>query len=229
MPISSEAAAVPPDYSLRLDHSDNIQDEGKGSVEPDQDQPSEVSQPHSCGLGSNLLAKHQVFSLESRLRAHPRSDHEQKPGQEREHRALQYHTRAVSSRRIGFSVGTTLIEAWNQSGPGCPHAPLSTARRAKSKSLNPYAGEFLVCEHKDNDETINAGTAFSTVGFTGSDKSSYGGRSSRIANRLRLNASRFAPSVRRTLRFPAMAARASIKLGKPSCTRMPPAGGLSTG
>ena len=28
-----------------------------------------------------------------------------KLGQEREHRALQYHTRAVSSRRIGFSVG----------------------------------------------------------------------------------------------------------------------------
>ena len=52
MPVSSEAAAVPPDYTLRLDHLDRIQDGGKGSVELDQGQPIEVSQPlDSCGLG----------------------------------------------------------------------------------------------------------------------------------------------------------------------------------
>ena len=62
MPISSEAAAVPPDFSGL---TTAIAFKMEGSVEPDQDQPIEVLSRTPVGLLRRvyLLAKHQVFSL----------------------------------------------------------------------------------------------------------------------------------------------------------------------
>ena len=46
VPVGSEAASVPPDYGLRFDHGDRIQNWEK-AVQPDQDQPVEVAEPNS--------------------------------------------------------------------------------------------------------------------------------------------------------------------------------------
>jgi hypothetical protein len=45
-PIGSKAAPMPPDNGFRLDHNDHIQNRGKESVQPDEDQPIDVPEPH---------------------------------------------------------------------------------------------------------------------------------------------------------------------------------------
>src|ERR1035437_8822230 len=70
VPIGPKAAPMPPDRGLGLDHRDRIQNGREASVQPDEDQPIDVPQPHPrSGLAAqndHLLTQNQVFSLEAR-------------------------------------------------------------------------------------------------------------------------------------------------------------------
>jgi hypothetical protein len=61
---------MPPDHGLGLYDGDRIQNRGEESVQPDEDQPIDVPQPHPrSGLAAqndHLLTQNQVFSLEAR-------------------------------------------------------------------------------------------------------------------------------------------------------------------
>ena len=69
-PVGPKAASMPPDNGLGLDHGDRIWNRGEKSVQPDQDQPIDVPEPHpQRGLSAqddHLLTQDDVFGLESR-------------------------------------------------------------------------------------------------------------------------------------------------------------------
>jgi hypothetical protein len=69
-PVCPKAAPVPPDHGLGLDHDDCIQNRGKASVQPDEDQPIYVPQPHPrrslAAEDDYLLTQDNVFSREAR-------------------------------------------------------------------------------------------------------------------------------------------------------------------
>ncbi len=45
-PTGRKAASMPPDHGLGLDHRDRIQNRGEESVQPDEDQPTDIPEPH---------------------------------------------------------------------------------------------------------------------------------------------------------------------------------------
>ena len=109
--ISAESAIRhTQDQCLRLDDCDRIQNRGKQSVYPNEDQPVGVSQPHPRpGLAAqddHLLPQHQNFSLESRPCLQSRSYDEQELDQKLDHRAFNYHSPTGASPWIKFSVST---------------------------------------------------------------------------------------------------------------------------
>ena len=69
-PIRPKAAPMPPDHSLGLDHSDSIQNRGEESVQPDEEQPIDVPEPHPrrklAAQDDHLLTQDNVFGLEAR-------------------------------------------------------------------------------------------------------------------------------------------------------------------
>ena len=66
--VTEEAAPMPPDHSLGLDHSDRIQNRGKQSAHPDEDQPIDVPEPHPrlsvAAQYDHLLTQDNVFGLD---------------------------------------------------------------------------------------------------------------------------------------------------------------------
>jgi hypothetical protein len=61
---------MPSDYGLGLDHGDRIQNRGKHSAQPDEDQPIDVPEPRPrpslAAQYDQLLTQDNVFGLECR-------------------------------------------------------------------------------------------------------------------------------------------------------------------
>jgi hypothetical protein len=131
---------MPAEHRLRLDRGDRVDKRREHSIQQNQYQPIEVAaaepEMQTCGLKSAPAdaepGSRPAFAPERETRSYD----EQELGQESRHRAFQWHSRPLTSRRIGFSVGTT-HSSLNK------RAPLFRPRQTVGNRFRSWVGSII--------------------------------------------------------------------------------------